>query len=122
MGFMRNTLRVLVCALVCATALLANSAHVVLNGRVTDTASAPLAGAIVTVCGEQGAVTSMETDTRGEYSFVALRPGNYTVRVTLPGHAMYENRAVKVTATHPQILNVRLAGQLTVSVSELKAR
>ena len=119
---MRNTLRVVVCAFVSAVALLADSANVALNGRVTDTSAAPLAGAIVTVTNDQGVLVSTETDGRGVYSFATLRSGVYSIRVTVPGHTMYENRAVKLTAGHPQLLNVRLADQLTVSVAELKSR
>jgi protocatechuate 3,4-dioxygenase beta subunit len=112
---MRNTLRVVLCAVFCAAALLADSANVTLNGHVTDTAAGPLAGAIVTVTNDQDLPFSVETDARGAYSFGALKPGVYSIRVTLPGYAMFENQSLNVSSGHPRLVNVRLSGQMTVS-------
>ena len=96
-----------------------DSAVVGLNGKVTDVTAAPVAGAIVTVSNNQGVLTSTETNEDGAYSFPALKAGSYSVRVNSPGFAMYENRSVIVSAARPRLLNVRLAGQLTVSTVEL---
>jgi protocatechuate 3,4-dioxygenase beta subunit len=101
-----------------AMAAVPDSAVVSLNGKVTDITAAPVAGAIVTVSNSQGVLTSTETNEYGAYSFPALKPGSYSVRVNSPGFAMYENRSVTVSA-RPRLLNVRLAGQLTVSTVEL---
>ena len=94
-------------------------AAVSLNGKVMDVTAAPVAGAIVTVSNNQGVLTSTETNEYGAYSFPALKPGSYSVRVNSPAFALYENRAVTVSAGRPRLLNVRLAGQLTVSTVEL---
>ena len=115
-------MRLLLCLALCvfsAMAAVPDSAVVGLNGKVTDVTAAPVAGAIVTVSNNQGVLTSTETNEYGAYSFPALKPGSYSVRVNSPGFAMYENRSVTVSAGRPRLLNVRLAGQLTVSTVEL---
>jgi protocatechuate 3,4-dioxygenase beta subunit len=100
-------------------AAVTDSAVVSLNGKVTDVTAAPVAGAIVTLSNNQGVLTSTETNEYGAYSFPSLKPGSYSVRVNSPGFAMFENRSVTVSAGRPRLLNVRLAGQLTVSTVEL---
>jgi protocatechuate 3,4-dioxygenase beta subunit len=115
-----NLRNLVVCAVLSAAALVADSGTVALNGRVTDLASTPLAGAIVTIEDAQGAVASAETGAQGGYSFPSLKPGVYSVRITVPGYAMYENRTLTVSTSRPRVLNVKLAGQMTVSVADLK--
>jgi protocatechuate 3,4-dioxygenase beta subunit len=86
---------------------------------VTDVTMAPVAGAIVTVSNDQGVLLSAETNEKGAYAFPSLTPGVYSIRVTSPGFAMFENRSLTVAAGKPRLLNVRLAGQMTVSAVEL---
>ncbi len=102
-----------------AMAAVADSAPVGLNGKVTDVTAAPVVGAIVTVSNSQGGLTSSETNENGTYSFPSLKAGTYSVRVTSPGFAMYDNRSVTISTGRPRLLNVRLAGQMTVSAVEL---
>src|SRR5258708_2203627 len=121
-------MRLLLCLAVCVlsamtvmagSAAVGSSGRVVLNGKVTDVTMAPVAGAIVTVSNNHGVLLSAETNEKGGYAFSSLKPGVYSIRVTSPGFAMFENRSLTVAAGKPRSLNVRLAGQMTVSAIEL---
>lgn len=60
----------------------AATAGPVIAGRVTDTAARPLPGALVSIDGTGREAT---TDEAGAFSFAGLRPGRYTLRVTMAG-------------------------------------
>src|ERR1051325_4085546 len=115
-------MRIFACVAMCvfsAISALADSAAVGMNGRVTDLTQAPLAHAIVTVSSSQGVLASAETDETGAFALPEVKAGLYSLRVTSPGFAMYENRTVTISSGRPRLLNVRLAGQMTVSAVEL---
>src|SRR5881397_1000205 len=66
-----------------------------IRGRLSSSDGLALPGAVVTVVspalqGDRSAVS----DTNGVYSIPGLPPGDYTVRVTMPGFAAAERRVV----------------------------
>jgi hypothetical protein len=92
-----------------------------LIGRVTDGEGVPLPGAAVTISSPAliGGAQSKETDDRGEYSFVGIAPGVYTVRAVLDGFLTQERSEVKVrlggaTALTIEMPQGRFTGEITV--------
>ncbi len=72
--------------LVSATGVLAQSGTSGLFGKVTDQQAAVLPGVTVTITNAAAAVTrSTVTDASGDYQFLALPPGTYSVKVELTG-------------------------------------
>ncbi len=72
--------------LVSATGVLAQSGTSGLFGKVTDQQSAVLPGVTVTITNAAAAITrSTVTDASGDYQFLALQPGTYSVKVELTG-------------------------------------
>src|SRR4029453_4895666 len=72
----------------------AQSAQGGLRGTVKD-AQSPIPGVTVTMVNQTNGVTR-ETVTNGvgEYSFPAVDPGSYTVRVTVQGFKTFEQKGV----------------------------
>jgi len=56
-----------------------------ISGNVTDQTGAVLVGATVKVSNASGVVASTTADDKGNYFVAGLRPGSYTLTVTLPG-------------------------------------
>ena len=54
-------------------------------------------GSAVTLINEaNGATRSTDTNTAGEYAFVQVEPGTYTVKVTMQGFKTIENKGVRI--------------------------
>lgn len=66
-----------------APTLLAAQGGGTIKGTVTDTATGPVVGAVVTV---DGSVLITQTNTRGGYEFRGVSPGSHQVRVRALGH------------------------------------
>lgn len=64
-----------------------------ITGRVVDQQGGALPGTTVTVTGKTGAQTQV-TDARGEFRFVGLSIGNYSVRAELPGFSKREEQSL----------------------------
>src|SRR6266511_835768 len=63
------------------------------NGRVTDTTRAAVAGAAVRVQNvETGELAAVTTSTDGSYAIPFLRPGAYALAVEMPGFKKYTRR------------------------------
>ena len=69
-----------------------------LIGNVVDGSGAALPGVSVTIASPAliGGTQSKVTDARGEYGFIGIAPGEYTVRAELTGFVPQERGAVKV--------------------------
>ena len=81
-------------ALVCAwRPAAAQSLTGTITGRVLDQQGGALPGANVTVTGKTGSQTQV-TDARGEFRFVGLSVGNYSVRAELPGFSKREEQSL----------------------------
>ena len=81
-------------ALVCAwRPAAAQSLTGTITGRVLDQQGGALPGASVTVTGKTGSQTQV-TDARGEFRFVGLSIGSYSVRAELPGFSKREEQSL----------------------------
>src|SRR5579864_9158459 len=79
---------VLLLSLVCVTATLAQTSTSSLRGTVKDAAGAVIQGAEVSVMNpETNYSRTMKTDPQGNYQFLQLPPGTYTLKVSSPGFA-----------------------------------
>ena len=83
-------------ALATAVPLLAQTYHGGLRGAVHE-AGAVVPGVTVTILNEaNGSTRSTTTNHAGEYAFVQVEPGNYTVKVTMQGFKTIENKGVHI--------------------------
>lgn len=79
-----------------------------INGRITDTAGAPLAGATVTIRNtETGASRDIQTDANGSYNAGLLRPGPYNVRAEFPPLEAIE-QTVRVSIGDEKVVSIAL--------------
>ena len=72
-------------ALLAAASLLAQSSVGIVRGTVKDQSGGVLPGATVRLSHAPDADRTTITDAKGEFSFVALAPGRYTITVALSG-------------------------------------
>lgn len=78
------------------------------TGLVTDTTGALVPGATVEVTGSDGRQQTVTSDGEGRYSFAALAPGDYQMRVSAPGFSSAEGVKLTVAAGRTTSLNVPL--------------
>src|SRR5438094_9462279 len=72
------------------------------SGTVVDASGQVLPGATVTLVNEAtGDARTIVTGDRGEFTFRAVRPGTYTVRVELQGFQTFEQRSNVLNASSP---------------------
>lgn len=67
-------------------------------GSVFDPQGAAIVGASVTLKDSQDRQKSLVTDATGRFKFDGLLPGKYSVRITAPNFAVYEERTINVIA------------------------
>ena len=104
--------------LVCATSAAGQGTTSRLSGTVTDTSSATLPGATVTLKNEATNETfTSVTNQAGIYSFEAVPSGRYTVTVELQGFKRFVATANTVAIGQPTTVNAKLElGGVTESV------
>src|SRR6185437_9142931 len=78
-----------------------------LNGTVTDSTSAAVAGAKVTVTGPQGSKVMM-TDGLGHYSFSGLVPGFYDLTAEKAGFKTVKSTHNEVVVGGSSLLNLKI--------------
>jgi Carboxypeptidase regulatory-like domain len=98
-------------ALLAAQVLEAQRGMVSISGAVRDESGAALPGIRVSATREgvsdaRAVITT--TDATGEFRFINLPPGNYTVDVNVPGFRRVNRTGVNVTRGRAMRLNVRL--------------
>jgi hypothetical protein len=74
----------------CAAVLLAAQTTAVLRGRVLDPSGAAIPSASVALAGPSGVSQTGTTNESGDFVFLGLPPGDYTIRTTVPGFAATE--------------------------------
>jgi hypothetical protein len=80
------------------------------QGTVTDETGAIIPATNVRIVGSDGAAKTVQTNESGVYSFPGLKPGTYTVRITMPGFAPSEKAVdVKPGATVTADVPMRVA-------------
>ncbi len=121
-----KTGRIIVVAIICASAVLSASLGFAqagsgsLRGQVTDPSGAVISKADVALTPAGGKPLSTQTDAQGMYEFKGLAAGEYTLDVVAQGFTLYENTKVEIAA-QPLRLNVSLSIEVQtqkVQVSE----
>ena len=117
----RALLILLVLSVFCSFNLFAQQqSAATLRGTVADEFGGLIIGATVTVADASGVQKQTTTDEEGRYVFSSLAPGRYTLNVSAPGFAVYDNAEVEVLAGRTDPLNVTLSisvEQVEVTVS-----
>src|ERR1700676_3317606 len=90
---MKNTS---ICALVAAYLTIIAHAQS-LRGTVTDPSGALVPSALVQLRGP-GPEQRATTDDKGQYAFVSVRPGNYTIRVIAKGFSVNQKQSFEITS------------------------
>lgn len=95
-----------------------------LRGQVSDELGALVVDATVTLISADGAQRNATTNSEGTYTFTAVPPGAYTLRVVSPGFNTYEKTELTIAAgprtTHDVRLVVGLEKQI-ITVTEERA-
>jgi hypothetical protein len=90
-----------------------------LQGTVTDPSGGAISGATVAISSSESKLErSMVTGGQGEYKFVALPPGIYTLTVTAKGFTRYQQTGLQLLVNTPATANVQLkVGSATETVT-----
>ncbi|HYW42593.1 MAG TPA: carboxypeptidase regulatory-like domain-containing protein [Bryobacteraceae bacterium] len=73
-----------------------------IRGVLTDDSGAVIPAASVSLSGTNGLDRKAQTQADGSYTFPALPPGQYTIRVSFPGFAPFE-RTLTISANNVQV-------------------
>jgi len=80
-----------------------------LHGAVTDISGSAVSGAKVTLINPEQAVTrEATTGAEGEYDFVAVPPGTYTLTIEANGFRKFERTRLQLLVNTPATSNVKL--------------
>jgi hypothetical protein len=82
-----------------------------LRGAVTDPTGAVIPNATVTITDSSGTSRTATSDRNGNYSFIQLLSGRYTLQASAPDFALPEAIAVTISG-RPQIMNLSLKVQV----------
>src|SRR5712692_5252264 len=90
-----------------------------LQGTATDPSGSAVSGATVVLANSESKLErTMDTGMQGEYRFIALPPGTYTLTVTAKGFSRYQQTDLQLLVNTPATANVRLkVGSVTESVN-----
>src|SRR6267143_1746113 len=104
--------------LVTASFIAAQTSSSSLQGSVTDPSGSAIGGASVMLSSNESKLErTMVTGTQGEYRFVALSPGTYSLTVTAKGFSRYTQTDLQLLVNTPATANVQLkVGSVTESV------
>jgi hypothetical protein len=103
-----------------AAAAVAQSVTGSISGTVTDSAGGVIVGASVTLRSDQtGSTRTATTSEDGRFSFAALQPGVYTIKVEQPGFQSLERKNAILTANESLALGdlALTAGQVSETVT-----
>src|SRR5208282_4255635 len=93
------------------------------RGVVIDKTGATVANAKVTLTNAgQALKREMATNSSGEYEFLALPPGNYSLVVELAGFRRYEQKSLQLLVNVPTTANVTLEVGTTTETVEVSAQ
>jgi Carboxypeptidase regulatory-like domain/TonB dependent receptor len=106
----------------CCSALLAQQTLGGITGEVTDSSGGVIPNATVTVVDEQTALTrSVKSNGQGEYSFVNLPIGEYTLTYTANGFDVQKTEHITVQASRTATVNASLKVGKTSETIEVDA-
>jgi Carboxypeptidase regulatory-like domain/TonB dependent receptor len=97
-----------------------------LRGTITDPSGAAVAGASVTITSAESKVErTASTGPGGEYQFLFLAPGTYTLKASASGFQRYEQKGLALLVNTPATVNVQLkigvASETITITSEIQA-
>ena len=117
---------ILLCLCVAATA---QDTNAVLEGHVTDTSGAVIAGATVKATGRQTGYTRTQSTTNAGAYHLALPAGEYELRITAPNLAEYVQSGIQLNVSRTTRVDVQLqvargrgSSRLVRSMSQLFLR
>src|SRR6266478_5780528 len=103
--------------------LRAQSGTTSLHGTVTDKSGASMSGAKVTLVNTEQALTREgNSGSEGEYEFVSLPPGTYTLKVEAQGFRKFEQTHNQLLVNSPPTVNVKLDIGATSETVEVSAQ
>jgi hypothetical protein len=80
-----------------------------LRGIVSDAQGGVIPGSVITLTDrEKGAIRQVVTDAVGEYAFLQMPPGNYTLKAEKPGFAIASRDNIKLLVNTPSSLDLQL--------------
>src|SRR5262249_4234149 len=113
----------LVLALLTVTSAWAQVGTTSVRGLVTDKTGAVVANAKVSVTNAGLALTrEINTSSTGEYEFLALPPGVYSLNVEMQSFRKFENKNVQLLVNSPTTVNVTLEVGVTSQTVEVSAQ
>jgi hypothetical protein len=119
----RNTLVLSVAFLFAVTCAWAQTGTTSLRGVVTDKTGATVANANVTLTNVgQALKREMTTNNAGEYEFLALPPGTYSLTVELSGFRRFEQKNLQLQVNLPATQNVTLEIGTSTETVEVSAQ
>jgi hypothetical protein len=118
----RTSICLFILALFACTATFAQTGTTSLRGVVTDKTGAAIVGATVTISSlETGSQRETKTGSNGEYEFLALPPGKYTLAVERENFQKYEQVNLNLLVNLPATQNVTLKVGSTTETVEVSA-
>jgi hypothetical protein len=115
-------LAVLAVVALCCSAVLAQQTLGGITGEVTDVSEGVIPNVTVTVVDEQTALTrSVKSNGQGEYSFVNLPIGSYTITYTADGFDVQKTQHIAVQANRTATVNASLKVGKTSETVEVEA-
>lgn len=103
-------MRILICAILLASAARAQVASASLAGTVTDESGGAVTGVAITAAQNGSDLSrSVVTGPRGEFAFAELAPGAYSVTARKPGFKTYEAEGIALGVGQASSYDIRLA-------------
>jgi hypothetical protein len=115
---MNHKIRILigVVVLLASSSVIAQQRAASLSGQVADELGGLVVGATVTLVSSDGTQKTMVTNSEGAYTFSALSPGRYNLKVVSLGFSNYESNEIQIRAnvrnTHDVHLVIAIARQM----------
>ncbi len=104
-----STLVLILLACVLGAGLALGQANTSVRGTVTDPGGNAIAGASVALANaESKTERTATTGEQGEYQFLLIPPGTYTLKVTAAGFRSYEQKGLALLVNTPATANVQL--------------
>ena len=109
--------------LLAATSAFAQTGTTSLRGTVLDKSTAAIVGATVTLeHNGQALHHQTKTSSTGEYEFLGLPPGTYTLTVEMAGFRKWEQKSLQLLVNSPSTQNVTLEVGTTTETVEVSAQ
>ncbi len=119
----RSALALLSMLILAAASTFAQVGTTSLRGTVTDKTGATIVGAKVTLASTKQALTrEMSTGPTGDYEFLALPPGTYTLTVEMTNFRKFEQKNLQLLVNLPVTANVTLEVGATAQTVEVSAQ